>query len=50
MARSGGFSEIVLTISGGFRGDWRIRVCFSFFSVERVEFEMVVLTVEAEKD
>ena len=42
MARSGGFSEMVLARSGGFRGDWFSRKNM-FFSVERVEFEMAVL-------
>ena len=27
--QSGGFSEIVVVRPGGFRGDWRICVCFS---------------------
>ena len=47
MARSGGFSDIVLARSGGFRGDGEYESGFRaknlFFSVERVEFEMAVL-------
>ena len=29
VAQSDGFSEIIVARSGGFRGDWRICVCFS---------------------